>query len=233
MTSDAIKRQIFRYQESAGIQDVEDLLVNEEEFAIYVNDRFYGQYTCSPSYWEEMVVGKLALEGTISTYEDIISMDNIDNQLHVKTNGRLSARTSALVEEPVISALDVIQLMKKHLESSELHRFTGGVHLMGLGKGNSLLAVREDISRHTAVEKIYGYCLINNVECRDKIFLSSGRVTKDLIAKILEMQVRIIVSRAAVSSRAQEMAQEQGITLIGFARGERFNIYSHPHRIIV
>ena len=128
-------------------------------------------------------------------------------------------------------AEQILVLMEKHLSSSQLHTQTGGVHLMSLASNNELLVTREDIGRHNAVDKLYGYCLLNEVECRDKVFLSSGRISNEIIQKLAKMGIKVAVSRAAVTTMAQEVAERCGITVIGFARGKRFNIYSHPERV--
>jgi formate dehydrogenase accessory protein FdhD len=131
-----------------------------------------------------------------------------------------------------VHAHDITRLMKLHLDSSYIHKQTGGVHIMSLSQGQNLLLSREDVGRHNAVDKLYGYCLKKKLDCSSMIFLSSGRISNEIIEKIIYMGIKLVVARATVTSLAQRKALQAGITLIGFARGERFNIYSHPEAII-
>lgn len=89
----------------------------------------------------------------------------------------------------------------------------------------------EDIGRHNAVDKIFGYCFLNNIELKDKIMVFSGRVSTEILIKVARMGIPILVSRSAPTDLAINMADELGVTVVGFTRGERMNVYTHPERI--
>ncbi|NLG33287.1 MAG: formate dehydrogenase accessory sulfurtransferase FdhD [Syntrophomonadaceae bacterium] len=231
---DYIRQSIHRYTPLMGVEPIEDVLVVEVRYRIYLNDQFLESVFCTPSNLEELIVGHLAIKKIITSYYDITRLVIEDENIYVHTCRTSINNTSTATEEHAevyVKPEEIIYLMDKHLRSSKLHQLTGGVHLMGIATQEGIIAAREDIGRHNAVDKIYGYCLKNQVECRDKIFLSSGRVTHEIIQKLSAMGLKVVISRAAVTSLARTVADQAGITVVGFARGERFNIYSHPYRI--
>jgi FdhD protein len=230
---ETVYRLIHRYSPEKGIEEFRDVIINEKCFKVYVNDVFYKDICCTPSHLNELIIGHLFMEHQVSSSGDIKRID-IDD-----TNINVSLISQPPVHNPIGQTPDIhcqatklSWLMQAHLNVSALHKQTGGVHVMSLATQEELLVSREDIGRHNAVDKLYGYCLLNGISCSDKIFLSSGRVSHEIIQKLVAMGIQLVVSRAAVTSLAQEIAEKSGITVLGFARGERFNIYTYPHRIL-
>jgi FdhD protein len=123
--------------------------------------------------------------------------------------------------------------MAEFRRRSELHRQTGGVHAAALADRNGLLVFREDIGRHNAVDKVIGAYLLAGNCFEDKLLLSSGRLSSEILHKAAACSVPILVSRSAPTDRCVALARERSITLIGFARGRRMNIYSRGERIAV
>jgi len=229
-------RRIKRYSSGAELIDVEDPMVVEVGLDIFIDEQFYKKIYCSPIYIDELVIGSLAFDNMIDSVKDIAGMQIEDDRVHVSLLMAEQENLKSYSDSDVriqVEAHTIALLMKQHLDSSDIHKKTGGVHIMSLSDGQGLMVSREDIGRHNAVDKLYGYCLKNGVDCGSKIFLSSGRISYEMIEKIWLMGIKIIVSRATVTDLARKRAEDTGITLIGFARGERFNIYSHPERIII
>lgn len=226
---------IKRYSLSQGLTEIEDPMIVEAGLDIFVNEQFYKRTYCSPINVDELVIGSLAFDKIINSIKDIKKLEIEDYKvcisIHEVEQGVFRiCRDSAGFQ---IDAQDIALLMKQHLDASDIHKQTGGVHIMSLSDGKRLMVSREDIGRHNAVDKLYGYCLKNDLDCNNKIFLSSGRISNEIIEKTDYMGVKIVVSRATVTDLARKKAEDSGITLIGFARGERFNVYSHPERIII
>jgi FdhD protein len=126
---------------------------------------------------------------------------------------------------------EIQKLMREFEKRSVLFRKTGGVHAAALANKEKILTYFEDIGRHNAVDKIFGKCLLDQISCEDKVLLLSGRISSDILAKASKSRLSIIVSRSAPTSQAVKNAQKLGITLVGFARGSKMNIYSFPLRI--
>ena len=110
---------------------------------------------------------------------------------------------------------------------------TGGLHAAGLFDENGeLLIIREDIGRHNAVDKVIGQALLSDLLPLDRyILMVSGRASFEIVQKALFARIPFVVAVSAASTLAVELAQEGNLTLIGFMRGERMAVYSHPQRI--
>ena len=108
---------------------------------------------------------------------------------------------------------------------------TGGVHSGALTDGKDLLCFRQDIGRHNVFDKIYGYCLTQGIAIEDKALIFSGRISSEIVLKVAKMKLGMVIARSAPTSLALELAEELGITVVGFARGDRMNLYTHPQRV--
>jgi len=131
-----------------------------------------------------------------------------------------------------INASALFNLFRHFQEKSILYRTTGCIHAAAIADENEILFIAEDVGRHNAVDKIIGWTLLNRVSFKGKIMLVSGRISSEMALKTAKWKIPLIVSRTAPTSLAIEFAEKAGLTLIGFLRGQRFNIYSHPERIV-
>jgi len=110
---------------------------------------------------------------------------------------------------------------------------TGGLHAAGLfHRDGTLVEIAEDVGRHNAVDKIVGRLLMaRRLPASDHILFVSGRTSFEIVQKAFLAGIPIVAAVSAPSTLAIDLAQEAGMTLLGFVRGDRFNIYSHPQRI--
>ena len=124
------------------------------------------------------------------------------------------------------------QLMEGMAASAEMFKQTGGVHNAALCDANGIIVSRMDIGRHNALDKIYGYCLVNNIDVRDKVIVFSGRISSEILLKVAKIGCEIVLSKSAPTELALTLADDLGITAVGFIRGGSFNLYTHPERIV-
>lgn len=162
----------------------------------------------------------------------ITSCCGMSRQGFVFANDALTAKK--MTEKRVtLTPNDCFFLMKEMEKSAELFQHTGGVHNAALCDQNGIVLARMDIGRHNALDKIYGYCLKHNISVLDKVIVFSGRISSEILLKVAKIGCEIVLSKSAPTELALELADELGITTVGFIRGDSFNVYTHPERIIV
>ncbi len=117
---------------------------------------------------------------------------------------------------------------------AETFRKTGGVHIAALySVTGDLLTFSEDVGRHNAVDKVFGFGATEGMDLTKSFLALSGRLTGDIVLKAARMKVPVVASMTAAVNSGLEAAQRTGITLIGFVRGKRISIYAYPERIIL
>ncbi len=130
-----------------------------------------------------------------------------------------------------VSPRQVLTLMRGLMQSAKIHDLTRGTHCSALADPGRILASREDIGRHNTIDMLGGYSLLNGIDCSDKILLTTGRVSSEIIVKACRIGVPFIISHSAATSRAVALARELGMSLVGYVRGGRFKIYAGEQRI--
>lgn len=130
-----------------------------------------------------------------------------------------------------VSFDDCFRLMSMMQQTATIFQTTGGVHNAALCDKNEIVLSRLDIGRHNALDKIYGYCLKNDVPLYDKIMVFSGRISSEVLVKVAKIGCEIVLSKSAPTELALKLADELGITTVGFIRNESLNVYTHPERI--
>ena len=248
-----IKRDIVKVTET-GKKTVEDAIAVERRLRLLVNGEDVLSLYCSPSMIRELVTGLVMTEGIMEgslciermsiEYNDEIIVDlpadgEISTRGAIRTSGCIGGVTYEHDKKPDktvysggVSRATLIELFGKFQSISESYRLTGCIHSAAVSDKGNIIVHGEDIGRHNAVDKVIGYCLIEGISLDDKIMLVSGRLSSEIAYKCARWKVPIVASRTAPTVRAVTIAEESGVTLIGFLRGKRFNIYANPERIL-
>ena len=238
----------------------QDLVVSETPLTIFVNNQELVTLLCSPTHQKNMAVGFLFSEGFFKKKEEIKSVILNENRgvVWISLNGHFKvdenfrkARTitsgcargltfhkvfddwnGEYITSKLTVKANIISAISAELKhNSSLYQKSGGAHSATLYYQSNFLFSREDIGRHNAVDKIIGECLIKDISSDDKILMTSGRVSSEILLKAARWKFPILISRTAPTSAAVKLADELGSTLIGFARGSRMNVYTNSWRI--
>jgi FdhD protein len=227
---------------------------SEMALAIYVNRQQLVTILCTPSKLNCLVLGFLYAEGIISGMNDVASLrvceeDSMAEVTLKDPNSKLpthrtltsgcgggatfKTQEQKVDSDVVLAPQEVLALMKGLQEEMELYRLCGGVHASALCDTKNLLVVAEDIGRHNTLDKIQGECLLKEISTKDRLLLSTGRLSSEMLLKAAKMQVPVVVSRHSITGSAVSLAHDLGIALVGHARGSRLSVYSHPERLQV
>lgn len=227
-------------------EEVADFIIRESRLNIILNDKKIIHLKYSPGNEDYLGIGFLYTSGFLKKKEDIVSVvvaggkeedtikittKNISPVQEDLVKNNLISRNANL-RIPKVKFKIILKLMNSLEEKAKLFKLTGGTHSCALADQQGfMIFFTEDISRYNTIDKILGEAILKNIPREDKIILTSCRITAEILTKIAVGGVPMIISRAAPTDRAVELAQKIGITLVGFVRGKRMNIYAHPERI--
>ena len=235
-----------------------DTIVVEKPINIFVNFEFYAALMCSPTELEELAAGFLFSEGVISSAGEIKSIEEKygDRVCVVLTHefskdsesirarstgcGNGSVHLNALENRSFTKAEDgagfaaesIAGFMKEFNHMSGVFRETGGVHSCAICGEGGIEYFSEDIGRHNALDKIIGKAILKGVDLKRKVILTTGRISSDIVVKAAGAGVPMVVSHSAPTDLALEIAEAANITILGFVRGNRMNVYCCSNRII-
>ncbi len=135
------------------------------------------------------------------------------------------------LHSPIISDTFIHQILQTLTQHNPIYRRAGGVHGCALFQDQQLLVFVEDISRHNAVDTIGGLMWLNHWTGQDKIFYTTGRLTTELVMKVANLQIPILLSRSGISYRSIQLAQQTGMIIIANIKEDHFLIFSGQHKI--
>jgi FdhD protein len=235
-------------------QTVEGEVIEEVSLCLQVNGAPWFGMMCSPLMQRELAVGFLFNEGIINDRSVVAEVTlnqkescaevwlnfNIDRPQAVsRTTGCGGGLTLAEEEgllQPIESEVQLdpevlFQNFKKLQLPNGLYSRARGVHAAGLARGDEMLVTVEDVGRHNALDKIAGYCLLNDIPTKDSILYSTGRISSEMLKKAVRMGCPIVASRTSPTSHSLAGAKKWGLTLVGYARLGSMRVYSHPERL--
>lgn len=236
-------------------------VISEVPLSLTVNGELWLTFMCTPLDLEALAVGFLFNEEVIDSLNEIASIrvcsqgDNVDIWLehHVdkpltwnRTSGctggftRMDHTRSNIQSDKKLRAngavfdfQQITGLVDWLFEAQNLYRQAGGVHTSVLSDGRDILILAEDIGRHNTLDKIAGRCLLESIDSKNKLIITTGRVSSEMLYKSARIGATVLVSRTSPTTLSVDLAGEYGITLIGYARRDRFKVYSYPERILV
>ncbi len=233
-------------------KSVQEKIVKDAEIELIVNKTLTRKFSISPDSLKEFAIGYLLGEGLIRSLENVKDISVQENTIQVQVD----MEDFDIVQELVVGSdcfggwrqkIEFVDKVKSEFRvdkenllesfvrlknSAYTWQKTGGTHVASLIYKDKFLS-REDVSRHVAVDKVIGAGLLEKVDFKNSYIAYSGRMPADMLIKIARVGIPIISSNAAPTTSGYAVAQEAGVTMVGFVRGDRFNIYTHAHRIVL
>ncbi len=231
--------------------------VREVPVALTVNGASLATLIASPHELHFLVAGFLLMQGLIRSAADLLTMSVCDDfgSVNVRIRGEVPARLAPTLTSgcgagisfhvpdaagrpvqvpsagPFVPPEALFAAMDALAQASEAYRGSGGIHSAGVWDEGRLLLFAEDIGRHNTIDRVAGQALLTGVDLSGKILVASGRVSSEMAAKAGSLGIAVIGSRTSPTDLAVRICGELGITLVGYVRGRRFNVYTHPVRI--
>jgi FdhD protein len=236
-------------------------LIKEEPVTLFLNGKEMVTLLCAGHHLDELAAGFFFSEGFLETRSDLLGLDVDESAGTVAvrtrtdtswTNRMWLKRTvtsgcgkgslfyyslDALLSRPVenaahFSARQIIARVEELNQLSETYRRTHGVHNSAVADGETILLFRDDIGRHNAVDMMVGHFFLNGLSLSDKMLITTGRLTSEMLIKAAKVRIPVVVSRNTATSLAVELAKSLNIVLIGYARAGKLTVYHGVDRIL-
>ena len=242
---------IIRF-DSKGVHEINDPVPHEVRANLHINGQAYLSVMCLPQALEEWAVGFMFSEGLIKNFDEIKSVRATpDADVFVATHKPVVAGKSekrvlvsgcahgtvnlSFLNEKSLTKIkqceiftydEIVEMMEKFNKQSEIFNEAGGVHSAALRFKNGGEVFFEDIGRHNAVDKVVGAALMGNLPIEEVALLTSGRISTEIALKTIKLGIPMLISRSGPTTMSLAIAEKADLTLVGFARGRRFNIYN-------
>ena len=230
-------------------------VVEEYPLRLRVNGRDLATLVCSPHQLNFLLVGFFRLQGFITSLDDILSMGvcseyglaelrlRAELPEHLQPTLTSGCGTGISYNLPQIllntahkrprgySSEGLFHLMKELHGQAEQYRSHGGIHSAAIGDADGLLLYAEDVGRHNTLDRLAGEALFKEIETQDKMLVTSGRISSEMVAKAARLGVGLMASRTSPTDKAIELCEQAGITMVGYLRGSSMEIYSYPQQL--
>lgn len=254
-----IPRPITRYRDQK-LTGEDTHVAAEIPLTFVVNGHETATLMCTPSHLKEFTYGFLFTSGMIQSADDILDWDcdekkwRVDVRVkdfadpellgkRVYTSGcgkgvMYTSVTELSSRRPVetharISGQTIIKAMGWLARCSNLHKTTGGVHSAAVSVGNAMPEFHiDDIGRHNAVDKVIGTLLMSGRDMENLMLLGTGRISSEILHKARRLSIPVLASRGAPTHQSVLLAEEMGMTIVGFVRPSNFAVFTHPERIV-
>jgi FdhD protein len=256
----SVATRVF-HREGPGVEKFQ-WLIKEQPVTLYLNGREIVTLLCAGHHLDELAAGFFYAEGFLERATDLEGMEVNEAEgkvnLRIRNDVLLTERLwqkrtvtsgcgkgslfyyslDALLSRPIaasamrVSANVVLGRVEDLNRLSDTYRRTHGVHNTAIADGDRILLFRDDIGRHNAVDMIVGHFFLKGLSLEDKLLITTGRLTSEILIKAAKVRIPILISRNTATSLAVELARSLNITLIGYARGGRFTVYSGEERIV-
>jgi FdhD protein/cysteine desulfurase len=240
--------QIWRCDRAGARSLRQDEVVEERTISVYVGGHLATRLAASDGLAKEAAIGHaishgwatpdqvaaVSVEGTsvfLQLAPDASGPGPIEVGILDCISGEPTVTTDAAPDGLTVSADHLLKLAEQLQRQASCWRATGGVHAALIAKEDATFAC-EDISRHTAMDKVIGYALDNSWNLSRCVVLETGRISAQAVAQAARARVPMLASRGATTAQAITLAEQLQITLVGFLRAGHMNIYSRPDRIV-
>lgn len=259
MSSIGVKVRRFEL-DSGGFVEREDRIAADAAICVFINGELFRTLLASPVMVEELVVGHLVGEGVIESVDELVSVEVSPLKVYVELRGEVDLKRLMMGKVDLITTAcgaaaspgelrglglsvasmegtigaEEVWLMARELNlRSGTYRETGGTHAaMLFSLGGEALFFGEDVGRHNAVDKVVGAGVLGGVDLGGCVLVSSGRLSGEIVLKAARVGVPVVVSVAGPLESGVRIAEAAGITLVGFVRGRRLNVYTHRERVV-
>ena len=231
------------------INYVTEKVVKDSTITLTINNEISRSLSAIEDSLEEFAVGYLFNENMVKSIDDIEKIEINENHINVEIDDKLLKtketvlcsdssggwRSKIKEIEPIssdfqVEADELINRIEELKNNAQIWQATGGTHVAGIVYKNNFI-VKEDVSRHVAVDKVIGAAFKSGYDLTQSYITYSGRMPADMLIKVIRVGIPIIISNAAPAASGYEIAKKGNITMVGFVRNNRFNLYSAPQRI--